>query len=365
VPPYHVGGLGKWVGEMALATFFVALLVTLALTPVVRAAGIRLGLLKAPAERTMHTAPMPHLGGVAMAAAFVAAVVLFDGRLPHLDGYLLGAAVALGVGLVDDIRSIRPSVKLLGQVVAALVLALSGVRVAWITNPTGGPVAVGAFGIPLTVFWVVAVMNTVNLIDGLDGLAGGVTVIASLAMSAVALHQHAMAAAVAGFGLAGAALGFLRYNFYPASIFMGDTGSNFLGYTLAALAVLGTAKDATTITLAAPVLALALPIFDTGFAIFRRVRQGRPIGEPDRGHIHHRLVDLGLGHRRAVLILYLVAAVFALASVLLVDLPSRVGIVVAALAVLVVLAIAGRSGVLRLRLPKHAHAPKAKEYHQG
>lgn len=348
---------------MVLVSFVVPLVLALLLTPKVRSFVLRKGLLKEPVARAMHEQAMPHLGGLAIAAAFLSALALFDRSLPDFGGFLLGAAVILVVGIVDDIYDIRPWTKFLGQVVAAALLALTGVKVVWLTNPMGGSLSMGMWGIPVTIFWVVAVVNTINLIDGLDGLAAGVTAVASLAMAVVALHQHVPSVMLAGLMLAGSAIGFLRYNFHPASIFMGDTGAMFLGYTLAALAVMGTAKDATTITLAAPVLALALPIFDTGFAIFRRVWEGRPLGSADRSHIHHRLVDLGLGHRGSVVVLYVVAGVFATASVLLVELPSVVGWFVALALVALAVFVAGKIGLLRLGAP--GRSPHTKEFGQS
>jgi UDP-GlcNAc:undecaprenyl-phosphate GlcNAc-1-phosphate transferase len=344
-----------------LAAFFVPAVLSLLLTPGVRAFVTRRGLLKEPVERAMHDRAMPHLGGVAMAAAFLASLLALDRGLPDLSGFLAGALLILGVGVVDDIRTMRPVVKFVGQVAAASVLAATGVKVLWITNPIGVPISLGMWGIPMTVFWVVAVVNTMNLIDGLDGLAAGVTAIAAFAMALVAAHQHVPSVMLASVILAGAAIGFLRHNFYPASIFMGDTGSMFLGYSLAALAVMGTTKDATAITLGAPVLALALPIFDTGFAIFRRVRERRPLGEADRDHIHHRLVGLGLGHRGSVVVLYVVAAVFAASSVLLVMAPNT-GFFVALGVVALGVWAAVRSGILRVGSTK---APRAKEIGPG
>jgi UDP-GlcNAc:undecaprenyl-phosphate GlcNAc-1-phosphate transferase len=349
---------------MLLAAFLVSACLSLVLTPWVRAFVVRKGILKQPADRAMHERAMPHLGGVAIALAALATTAVFDRGLPDLAGYLGGAAVILTVGIVDDLVDIRPWMKFLGQILAALILTLSGTRVLWLSNPIGGAVSLGAFAVPITVFWVVALENTLNLVDGLDGLAAGITAIAAGALAVVAAHQHVPSVIVGSLILAGSALGFLRYNFHPASIFMGDTGAMFLGYTLAALSVMGTAKGATAITLAAPVLALALPIFDTGFAIFRRVWAGRPLGEADRSHIHHRLVERGLGHRGAVVVLYGVALLFAAASVLLVLLPSFDGVFAALVVVGTLAVLAGRSGILRLGAPARP-AARTKEFGQG
>lgn len=305
----------------------VALLAALALTPMV-AAGLRAaGAVKVPRGRDVHTVPVPHVGGLALLGAFLLALGAAGVPWHDVEGILAGGLFVAAVGLVDDLWELPARAKLLGQVVSGVILVLFGVRILWVTNPFGGMFDIGAWGIPLTVVWVVSVENVINLIDGVDGLAAGITGIAALTMLVVALHQHEQLPAVLLASLLGAVAGFLRYNFNPARIFMGDTGAMFLGYMLAATAVLGTLKDTTTLALGVPMLVLGLPIFDTAFSIVRRVLEGRPIGSPDRGHLHHRLLDVGLTQRQTVLLLYLVTLVLGLAAIALTSASVAVGLV--------------------------------------
>lgn len=310
--------------------FVVSAVLALVLTPLVRNGALRFGVVKRPVERSMHRVPVPHAGGLAIAASVFVPFVFFAHKVPGAQGLIAGAVIILAFGLWDDLKVLSAKTKLLGQLLAATAFALGGGQVDWLTNPFGHFVYLGHWGILVSVIWVVAVMNTINLIDGLDGLAGGLSAIAAFALAMIALHEGPRDVALGGLALAGACAGFLRYNFSPASIFMGDTGSQFLGFALGALAILGSTKDATAITLGGPMLALAIPIFDTGFAIMRRMRARLPLHMPDRGHLHHRLVDSGASQKRAVLLLYGVAAIFGGAGVVLVDVPSRIGFIVAA-----------------------------------
>lgn len=273
-------------------------------TPVVRLMAIRLGLLKPPGERDVHQQPVPHLGGIALVIGALGAIALLAPHTASMAGILWGGLLIALLGLIDDLRGLPAWAKLLGQVTVAIFATRHGITIQAITNPFGGLIGTGWAAGPLTVFWLVAVMNTVNLIDGLDGLAAGLSGIASLTLLIVALRQGELAVALLAAAVGGSAFAFLRYNFNPAKIFMGDTGSLFLGYLLGSISVIGMLKDATTFALAVPILALGIPIFDTGFAIVRRLVNHRPIGEADRGHLHHRLLDLGLSQRQAVLLLY-------------------------------------------------------------
>lgn len=334
---------------------FAALLagaVVLALTPLVRRWVVAQGFLKPPGERSMHRRPMPHLGGLAIVGGFIVTAILTSWHMPGVPGLLAGGLLIAAIGLVDDLWNLRPWQKLLGQVVAAVVLASFGAHIGWVTNPFGGILYTGVIGYVLTVVWVVAVINIVNLADGLDGLAAGLSAIASLAMLVVLLHQREVGVAILAAALVGATVGFLRDNFAPANIFMGDTGAMFLGYILGALSVMGTDKAATALAIGAPILALGLPFFDTAFAIVRRLRRHQPIGQADRGHLHHRLIDRGVSHRNAVLILYLVAVLCGVGAVLLVLVPQPVAVLFVVLLIAVLLFLGNRAGVLRVQEPK-------------
>lgn len=320
-----------------IGSFALAALVSYLATPAVRRLALGTGALdkpdSGPGARHIHSQPTPRLGGLAIFAGFTAAVGvgMLSTRLAGWEQFLglwLGALVVLAVGIADDYLDLPAKVKLAGQVLAAVVFVLFGNSVQWISNPWAkgpfpGMTYIGSWGTPLTIFWMVGVTNTLNLIDGLDGLAAGVASIASVTLLLVALQEGQPYVVLLAAALAGAALGFLPYNFNPAKIFMGDTGSLFLGFTLAGIAVQGTLKSATTIALAVPLLALGLPILDTTLAITRRFLHGRPIFQADRGHLHHRLLALGLSQRQAVLILYFVSGCFGLSAVALADVSSR------------------------------------------
>lgn len=223
------------------------------------------------------------------------------------------------------------------------------VRIDFITDPFGDFLYLEYLAAPATVFWIVGLTNTVNLIDGLDGLAAGVAVIASITIFLVALQQEVMVVALFTAALAGSALGFLRYNFNPARIFMGDTGSMFLGFILAGISVIGAVKCAATIALIVPILALGVPIMDTTFAIIRRYRGGVPIFKPDKGHLHHRLLDLGFSQKQAVLLMYVISALLGLSAVVLNEVSGSMSIVIVVCVLLVVFLGAKKLGIFRLK----------------
>lgn len=286
-----------------------------------------------PGGRHIHDKPTPRLGGLAIFAGFTVAigVVAVVADIPDWQQLLelwYGALIIVAVGVADDYLELPAKLKLAGQIAAAVVLVATGNVVDWISNPWAhapfpGMSYIGYWGVPLTVFWLVGVTNAMNLIDGLDGLAAGVGSIASVTLLLVGWQEGQPYVMLITAAIAGAALGFLPYNFYPARIFMGDTGSMLLGFVLGAVAIQGTVKSATTIALAVPMLALGLPILDTSLAIIRRFVHGRSIFQADKGHLHHRLLALGLNQRQAVIILYFVSGCFGLSAVALADVSSR------------------------------------------
>lgn len=300
------------------ALVVIAGVVTLALTPLVRRLSLRLGLVDLPGGRKVHTEPISRLGGVAMFVGFMAAIAVeaygehylgWNGSLfassREVLGVLGGMIIIFVVGLIDDIYTLNPGTKFLGQLIAAAVVIASGLRIDFIGDPfTGGLRALGLLGIPITLVYIAGFTNVINLIDGLDGLAGGVTAIAAGTFLVIAAASNRLEAAAFAAALIGACLGFLRYNFHPASIFMGDSGALFLGFSLAAISLLGVMKSIAAIALAVPLLIIGVPIFDTASAIVRRVRHNRPIQEADKGHIHHRLLGRGFNQRQTVIIIY-------------------------------------------------------------
>ncbi|EAX47438.1 glycosyl transferase, family 4 [Thermosinus carboxydivorans Nor1] len=330
-----------------VVAFTVALAVAYFVTPHVKELAIKAGALDAPDARKVHTHPIPRLGGLAIYLGFVLAVLASMHVNREIMGLLMGGTVILVVGIIDDLKQLPARVKLLGQIVAAMVLLLFNVRIEWLTNPFGDMIYLDYFSIPLTILWVVGLTNTVNLIDGLDGLAAGVSTIASITILLVALQQNFWTVAILTAALAGSALGFLYHNFNPAKIFMGDTGSMFLGYMLAAVSILGTVKSAATIALVVPIVALGLPIMDTAFAIIRRYSSGQPIFKPDKGHLHHRLLAMGLTQRQAVLLMYVISGCLGLSAIALTEVNKVIGMLIIVVLLAVAFFGAKKIGVLK------------------
>ena len=290
-----------------LSAFSIALIVTWSVTPLVKALSKKLGSIDHPGDansRKRHKAPTPLLGGLAIYLGFCAASTICFTVDSQLIGILLGAGIALTTGMLDDRFGLKPNQKLLGQFLAAAVTVYFGIEVSFLSNPFGGMMSLGILTIPFTIIWLVALMNTINLIDGLDGLAAGIAAISSLIISIVAIATHQYAAAGIAIALLGASLGFLKYNFAPAQIFMGDSGSMVLGYILGVASIIGVFKSTLTLSVIIPVLAVGLPISDTIFAIIRRAKNKEKIFAADAKHIHHRLIDQGFTTKQTVWICY-------------------------------------------------------------
>ncbi len=299
-----------------------SLLLALALTPLAGWLARRIGALDHPlTARKGHRVPVPRIGGLAIAVAFVGGLVaagVAGGPDPgdaRIQAVLAAGAVIVLVGALDDLRGLSPRVKLVGQVAAALVAWAGGLRVEAIANPLGAPLALGALSLPFTVLFLVGAMNAMNLIDGLDGLASGVAATAAAAAAVVALRNGDPVLASAGASVVGACLGFLRHNLRPASIFMGDSGSLFLGLVLAASSIASPGSYAEGTDLLPPLVALGVPVIDTGMAMLRRAARGTPISWGDREHLHHRLLARGLSPRRVTAALVGVSALHAVFAV--------------------------------------------------
>ena len=267
-----------------------------------------------PDSRKIHKRVITRLGGLAIYAAFFIVIGItyllkrdFARNFsPEFAGLFAGGTIILILGIYDDLKGTNAWIKFSFQIVAALVVIQFGFKIDLITNPFGEVIKTGWAAIPVTVIWIVAITNTINLIDGLDGLAAGVSAIVSLTLFLTGMYVGNVVLAVLTAALAGSTLGFLRYNFSPAKIFMGDTGSLFLGFTLAVIAIEGTQKSAATVAIFIPIIAMGLPIIDTLLAVIRRLLKGVHIFRADNEHIHHQLLKIGLSHRRVVLILYMV-----------------------------------------------------------
>lgn len=318
-----------------LMGFLAAAAVGFAVTPVIRRIAIRLNALDRPVRRSTHKRAVPHLGGLAIYLAFAAGAVVTSGvGSRDVRAILFGGLLVLALGMVDDFHNLRPIWKFLGQVIAAGIVVAMGAQIQFVSHPlTEGMIFLGSWSIPVTMFWIVAMMNVMNFTDGLDGLAAGVASIASLTLFVVSLRAGYTPTALLMAVLAGSTLGFLPHNFNPARIFMGDAGALFLGFTLAVLAIGGTVKQATTIALAVPMIALGLPIVDTALAITRRVANGRPFHQADRGHLHHRLMGLGLTQRQTVIVLYGVSAWLGLSAIVVAEAPGLPGFALVSLVI--------------------------------
>ena len=306
------------VGEALLCAMVLSYLVC----PLVKSFAYKIGAIDVPKDnRRMHKKPVPRLGGLAIFLGFIVSLLIFVPIDRQLRGILQGAVIIVVLGVVDDITPLRAWFKFLVQIFAALVAVYHGVVVNVLSNPnllSDKPYwSLGWASVPITVLWIVGITNSVNLIDGLDGLANGVSIISAVTMLVIALLVSEGQIALIMAALAGACIGFMPYNRNPAQMFMGDTGSTFLGYTLATISIQGLFKYYAVISFAVPFLILGLPMFDTLFAIVRRVAHGQNPMSPDRGHIHHRLIDMGLNQKQAVAALYVVSSILGLSAVVL------------------------------------------------
>lgn len=308
-------------------SFATAFLISLLLTPFTNKLARKVGAIDVPKDnRRMHTKPIARLGGLAIMLGCMTSVILFSNiesafSAKELAGIILGTAIISILGFFDDILALGPKFKFVVQIIAALVVVYSGVRVEVISFPftDGGLIHLQGFSIPLTVIWIVGVTNAVNFIDGLDGLAAGVSSIASLSLLFISIYVNHTGAIILTSAIAGACMGFLPYNFNPAKVFMGDTGSTFLGYILAVTSVSGLVKSYTAVVISVPFLVLGLPVFDTLFVMLRRFLNGQPVMQADRRHIHHRLIDKGLTTVQAVLVLYSIAVVLGVIALMVTE----------------------------------------------
>lgn len=304
-----------------LIIFIVPAIIAFIATPFAKKVAYHFGAIDVPKDnRRVHKKPIPRLGGLAIFIATMISIIIFEDLNKEIIGILIGGAIIAGIGIIDDIKPVEAKTKLFFQVLAAVVAYISGINIEIVSIPfiDGGYIGLqGYISFPLTILWIVGITNTINLIDGLDGLSAGISAIAGISMGIVGIMDGNFIAASLSLIIAGSAIGFLPYNFNPASIFMGDTGALFLGFILAAASIEGTVKSATAVAIVIPLLVLGVPIFDTFFAMLRRYRSGRPLMEADRGHVHHKLLDLGLGQKRTVLILYIVGAVFGISAIIM------------------------------------------------
>ena len=288
--------------------FFISFTIAIIIVPLVRFFCIKKGFVDIPNDRKIHKFPIPRLGGVAIWLSTLLTfgiLVLLSWNYPHgngLSGILIGGSLMFLLGMVDDIYNLSPKFKLAVQIGAALVAFLLGVKIEALFNPFGNPIPLGMLSMPVTILWLVGISNAMNFIDGVDGLAGGVSTISAVTLGVVALYTHQPISTVVAAILAGSMMGFLLFNFHPAKIFMGDSGALFSGFTLAALSVTGVLKTV-TVTIMLPMMILAVPILDISYSVLRRLSKKMSPFVADSSHIHHRLLQAGLSQNRTITVL--------------------------------------------------------------
>lgn len=317
-----------------LISFALAFIVAFLSTPIAKRIALKLNAIDVPKDnRRMHSKPIPRLGGLAIINGFFVSIIFsivtsfFDGfKIINIDfrfvSFLGGLVIIIMGSCLDDIKPLDAKIKLIFQVLAAIVIVVGGTRIETFTNPfsdSGFSNLPLYISYPLTIFWIVGITNALNLMDGLDGLAAGVASISSLSLFLVSMISGLWDTAIITAALAASSLGFLPYNFNPAKIFMGDTGSAFLGFSLAVISIQSTLKTYTAIAIVIPMLVLGLPLFDTIFAIIRRLITGKSPMKADRGHIHHKLIDMGLTHRQSVVVLYTASSILGLTAIVMAE----------------------------------------------
>jgi len=330
-----------------LIVFLIAGLSSFLLTYPLKKLAFTFNVVDLPNARKIHKHQTARLGGLAIFISFTLSLLYLRPVYEHMLEIILGAVVIVVTGLLDDRFTLRPVVKLSGQLIASSFLISSGLIIERITLPIVGVVDLGFASVLITVLWVVGITNAINLIDGLDGLATGVTTIAFISMFIMALIDGQIVATYLCVILIGANLGFLYHNFYPASIYMGDTGSNFLGYMIAVVSMLGLFKNITLFSFIIPVIVLAVPIFDMLFAILRRLYHQEGIMMPDRKHIHYQLLDAGYSHQRTVLIIYTFSALFGCLAILFSYAPLTLSLLITVLVLMLLHLLAEVAGIVR------------------
>ncbi|MDN4526090.1 glycosyltransferase family 4 protein [Fictibacillus fluitans] len=301
---------------MLIVTLLICFFASLGLTPFIKKFALAIGAVDRPSDRKVHATMMPRLGGLAIFISFILGILIAHPPDQTVWPIVLGASVIILTGILDDKIELSPKLKLLGQIAAALIIVFMGdIQVNFINLPFNGRLELEWFSVPVTVIWILAITNSINLIDGLDGLAAGVSSIVFITISIMALIMGDMFVLIIASVALFSTLGFLFHNFYPAKIFMGDTGALFLGFIIAVVSLLGF-KNVTMFSLVVPVIILGVPISDTIFAIIRRIVHKQPISLADKSHLHHCLLRFGFSHQKTVLIIYAMSSVFGLAAII-------------------------------------------------
>lgn len=299
-----------------LKLIFITAVISLIITPLMIKVSPLIGALDKPNKRKVHTVPVSMLGGVVLLISFLVSLVIGHPLEREYLPIVIGAILINFLGLIDDLYDLKPIVKLIGQIAISSIVVYYDITLDLITLPFGIIIEFGIFSVPMTILWIVAVTNAINLIDGLDGLAAGVSLIALCTIGFISILQQNIFIMMICSVLIGSILGFIRYNFYPAKIFLGDNGALMLGYIIGVLSLLGF-KNITLISLFFPIIILAVPFIDMLVAMIRRYRQGKPIMQADKSHLHHKLLELGYTHPQTVILIYSIAILFSIASIIL------------------------------------------------
>jgi UDP-GlcNAc:undecaprenyl-phosphate/decaprenyl-phosphate GlcNAc-1-phosphate transferase len=329
-----------------IVAFLISATVAFASTPLIKKIAIKVNAVDLPGERKKHNGAKARLGGLAIVLGVVAGLLYLQPQHPHMLEIIIGGIIIIITGVIDDIVGLKAYQKLIGQLAAALVVVSSGLVIDKLTLPFVGTVQLEGFGLILTIIWVVGVSNAINLIDGLDGLAAGVSAIGLTSILIIAITDYRMIVVYLGMVLVGSCLGFLYHNFYPAKIFMGDTGALFLGYAISVISMLGLFKNVAFFSFIIPIIIIAVPIFDTLFAIVRRLINKQNIGTADRKHIHYQLVDMGYSHQTSVLIIYAFSGFFGIMAIIFNSATMLTSLIILGLIIIGIQLIAELSGIV-------------------
>jgi UDP-GlcNAc:undecaprenyl-phosphate/decaprenyl-phosphate GlcNAc-1-phosphate transferase len=300
---------------MEYLAIIACLIISILLIPIVVRIAFKINAVDYPDPRKVHQKIMPRIGGLAIFGSFMIGILIFTPSYENLAAILIGGTIVFLVGFLDDIIRLPAYIKFAGQIFAACIVVFNGIQIDFITVPFGSKIEFELWSIPITILWIVGITNAINLIDGLDGLSAGISAIALMTISGMAISMGNALVAMLGLMLLGSTLGFLIFNFYPAKIFIGDAGAYFLGYMISVLAIMGLFKNLTVFSLIIPIVILGVPIVDTLFAIVRRIKLGQPFYMPDKFHLHHCLLRLGFSHRKSVLILYGLSSLFSISAI--------------------------------------------------
>lgn len=336
--------------QLFIVSFIFSIVVSYFSTPLTIKLAYKIGAIDVPKDnRRVHKVPIPRLGGISIAFSFFITTLLFNTLNKELIVLFFTLFIILIMGVIDDIKELNAKFKFLIQIIAATIVAVFSIRIEYLANPI---LPMHYFflrymSIPITVFWIVGITNTVNLIDGLDGLAAGISAISSTTLAIILFKNGDYFHTMILISLIGSILGFLPFNFNPAKIFMGDTGSLFLGFTLAVISMTATIKSAATLAVFIPILTLGIPIFDTTFAIIRRAKNRQPIMQADKGHLHHRLLNNGLTQKQTVLTLYMMSVVLGLSAYFIAETGRRFSLFILALDLIFIIFVTFKFNILK------------------